>query len=71
MTTTTASEVIVGASTVAWLTTAAGNGFTSRVITSPNGDIAEDRIVSAAGSYSATATLTGNDAWVMQVATFK
>ena len=34
-------------------------------------DIAEDRFVTATGSYSATASLSGSAAWVMQVATFK
>jgi len=70
-TTTTANELIVGADTVATLTTGAGSGFTSRIITSPNGDIAEDRIVKATGSYSATASLNGSGAWVMQMVTFK
>ena len=36
------------------------SGFTSRIITVPDGDLAEDKIVTAAaGSNSATATLTG------------
>jgi hypothetical protein len=59
-----------GTNTVATFTLAAGPGFTSRVITNPDGDIAEDRIVTAATAYSATAPIsTGN--WVMQMATFK
>ena len=37
----------------------------------PDLDIAEDRFVTATGSYSATASLGGSAAWVMQVATFK
>ena len=57
-TTTSANELIFGANTVATLTGAAGNGFTSRIITSPDGNIAEDKVVTAAGSNSATATLT-------------
>ena len=44
-------------------TTGAGAGFTSRVITSPDGDIAEDRVVVAAGTYRATAPTT-RGAWV-------
>ncbi len=48
---------------------AAGSGFTSRIITSPDGDIAEDKIVTTAGSNSATATLNLR-AWVMQMVTF-
>ncbi|MGC1265311.1 MAG: IPT/TIG domain-containing protein [Candidatus Acidiferrum sp.] len=69
-TTTSATELIFGANTVATLTTAAGSGFTSRIITSPNGDIAEDKVVTATGSNSATATVTPAGAWVMQMVTF-
>ena len=49
----------------------AGASFTSRIITTPDLDIAEDRFVTTAGSYSATASLSGSAAWVMQVATFR
>jgi hypothetical protein len=66
-----ANELIFGASFVATGTAAAGTGFTSRVITVPNGDIAEDEIVSAQGSYSATAPLTQSGAWIMQLAAFR
>ena len=66
-TTTSANELIFGANTVATTTAAAGSGFTSRIITSPDGDIAEDKIVTTAGSNSATATLTGSGPWVMQM----
>ena len=68
---TSAHELIIGAGTTAGGFSAAGSGFTTRVITSPDGDIAEDRFVTATGSYSATASLSGSAAWVMQVATFK
>jgi hypothetical protein len=70
-TTTVASELIFGANTVATLTKAAGSGFTSRIITSPNGDIAEDKVVTTAGSNSAAATLSASGPWVMQMVTFK
>ncbi|HEY1904131.1 MAG TPA: IPT/TIG domain-containing protein, partial [Terracidiphilus sp.] len=69
-TTTSANELIFGADLVATLTGSAGSGFTSRVITSPDGDLAEDKTVTAAGSNSATATLNGAGAWIMQMATF-
>jgi hypothetical protein len=69
-TTTSANELIFGANTVATFTAAAGSGFTSRIITSPDGDIAEDKLVTTAGSNSTTATLTGSGPWVMQMATF-
>ncbi len=52
------------------MTTAAGAGYMSRVITSPDGDILEDRVVSATGSYNATAPLSGGS-WVMQVVAFR
>ena len=69
-TTTSANELIFGANMVATTTGAAGSGFTSRIITSPDGDIAEDKLVTTAGSNSATATLNGSGPWVMQMATF-
>jgi hypothetical protein len=68
--TTAASELIVGAGMTGGLFSAAGATFTNRIITQ-DADIAEDRIVTTAGSYSATATLTPSASWVMQVATFR
>jgi hypothetical protein len=68
-TTTAANELIFGANTVA-TTSSVGSGFTSRIITSPDGDLAEDKIVTTAGSNSATAPLSSGP-WVMQMATFK
>ena len=51
--------------------TAASAGFTKRIITSPDGDIAEDRTTSALGSYNATAPLNPAAAWLIQIATFR
>ena len=69
-TTTSAYELIFGADMVATTTKSAGTGFTSRIITAPDGDIAEDKIVTATGSNSATATLGSAGPWVMQMVTF-
>ena len=69
-TTTSANDLIFGADMVSTATLSAGSGFTSRIITSPDGDIAEDKIVTTAGSNSATATLNGSGPWVMQMVTF-
>jgi PKD repeat protein len=69
VTTTAAKELIFGAGTTTGSFSAPGTGFTTRIITTPDADIAEDRTVTATGSYSATATQSGN--WVMQVVTFK
>jgi chitodextrinase len=68
--TTNANDLLFGAATVTSHNTGPGAGFTSRVITSPDGDIAEDRIVTAVGSYSATAPMTSGS-WVMQMVAFK
>lgn len=68
--TTSGSDLILGAGTTSTQFTAAGAGFTSRVITNPFGDIVEDlNGAQAAGPYNAIAPLT-NGAWVMQVAGF-
>src|SRR6266542_2916444 len=69
---TSASNVLlVAGNLVATLTSGPGPGFTSRMITSPDGDIVEDRTVSTAGTYSATAPLTASGFWVMQLVAFK
>jgi hypothetical protein len=51
-------------------TTAAGTGFTARSLY--NGNVIEDRVVSQAGVYGATATETSTSgSWTMALATFK
>jgi len=70
VTTSGLNVLLVGANDVGTVTTAAGAGYTSRVITSPNGSILEDRTVTTAGSYSATAALTSGG-WVMQLVAFR
>jgi hypothetical protein len=71
VTTTVANELTFGADTVFTGNKTPGSGFTTRVITTPDGNLAEDRTVSATGSYSASATLNPSGPWVMQMATFK
>jgi fibronectin type 3 domain-containing protein len=61
------TDLLVGANMVLTSTAGPGSGFTSRVITSPDGDIAEDRLVTATGSYNATAPLSSSGAWIMQM----
>jgi chitodextrinase len=70
-TTTFANELIFGADLTGTHATGAGAGFTSRVITVPDGDIAEDSIVTATGNYTATAPNSGAPPWIMQMATFR
>jgi chitodextrinase len=67
---TSTSALLVGANMVTSSTLRAGTSFTARMITSPDGDILEDRVVSAAGSYSATAPTSGGG-WVMQMVAFR
>ena len=71
VTTTNANDLLVGANLVQTLTTGPGTGFTNRVITSPDGDILEDRVVTATGSYSATAPDSPAGAWIMQMVAFR
>ena len=61
----------LGAGTTADSVQAAGAEYLSRIITSPDGDIAEDQTVTTTGNYTATATNSGADGWVMQMATFR
>jgi hypothetical protein len=69
-TTTNPTDLLVGANIVSSLTTGPGASFTNRVITTPDGDILEDRVVTGIGSYSATAPLTSG-VWIMQMVAFK
>ena len=70
ITTTSSSDLLFAAGMTGAVFTAAGTGFTSRVITAPDGDIVEDGIASSPGSHSATAPLSGGT-WLLQVAAFK
>jgi hypothetical protein len=71
VTTTAAGELIFGAGMTVGGFSAAGTSLTSRIITWPDYDIAEDRSVTTTGNYGATAPLFGAAAWLMQVASFK
>ena len=69
-TTTNATDLIFGANIVVTMTSGPGSGFTSRMLTSPDGDIAEDEMVTTTGSYSATAPLSSGQ-WIMQMVAFR
>ena len=73
ITTTNAHDLLFGANYVdSEVTTGPGPGFTQRILTAPDDfDIAEDEQVTAVGSYSAEAILSGNGNWVMQMVAFK
>jgi chitodextrinase len=69
LSTTAPSELLFAAGMTGVLFTAPGPGFTSRVITTPDGDIVEDTVAASAGSYSAAASLSGGT-WILQMAAF-
>jgi hypothetical protein len=71
ITTTYPSDLLFAANTVKTATTGAGTGFTKRVITLPNRNIAEDRIVSAVGAYRASAPISPAGTWIMQMVAFR
>ncbi len=71
VTTTAPGALIFGAGMTTGGFSTAGTNFATRIITNPDLDIAQDRIVTATGTYNATAPLSGSAAWVMQVATFR
>ncbi|MBB6142854.1 hypothetical protein HNQ77_000798, partial [Silvibacterium bohemicum] len=67
-----ANELILGADTVSSNTTImAGAPFTIRTITSPDSDLAADRLVNVPGSYHSWAPLNASGNWVMQTVTFR
>jgi hypothetical protein len=68
--TTAAADLLVAGNTVQ-SSSIAGSGFTLRLTTSPDGDIAEDKIATTAGTYSASATLSSTSGWVMQAVAFR
>jgi hypothetical protein len=70
VTTTNPTDLLFGANLVQTNTTGPGSGFTQRVLTSPDGDIAEDEMVTATGNYSATAPLNSSQ-WIMQMVAFR
>jgi glucose/arabinose dehydrogenase len=67
-TTTNPQDLIFGAGASSHTVTAAGSGFTSRLTN--YGNITEDKAVTSAGSYNATATQNAS-AWVMHMVAFK
>jgi len=71
LTTTNANDLLFGANIVLTSTSSAGTGYTLRTITNPDGDLAEDKVVSSTGSYHATAPLTAVGSWIMQIVAFK
>jgi hypothetical protein len=68
--TTAATDLLIAANTVGTGTVGAGKGFTQRVLTW-DGDIVEDRVVTATGSYGTSTALQASGGWVMQMVAFR
>lgn len=71
ITTVNPTDLIFAANIVRAQTTGPGAGFTQRLLTRPDGDIAEDEMVTTSGSHNATAPLNEADAWIMQAVAFR
>jgi hypothetical protein len=65
------NDLLVSANYVSTWTIGAGPSFALRLLTSPDGDIAEDSIAATPGSYSASAPLSQAGWWVMQMVAFR
>ena len=70
-TTSAAQEIIFGAGYTLGVFVGGTNGFTTRIITPTDADIAADKSVGTAGTYAATANQVGNAVWVMQGVAFR
>jgi hypothetical protein len=71
VTTTNTVDLLVAGNTVQSLTNGPGANFTQRILTSPDGNIAEDWVVTNIGSYSATAPTLYTAWWAMQLVAFR
>ncbi len=67
--TTNARDLLFGANIVTSSTSGAGSGYTL-VISTPDGDIVEDRMVTSIGSHSASAPISSGK-WIMQMVAFR
>jgi chitodextrinase len=65
-----ASELLFAAGMTSATFTGSGHRYTSEVITVPDGDLVEDAIAPAIGSYRATAPLN-DGTWLLQIAAFR
>jgi len=71
LTTQAAGDLLVAGDMVLTGSPTAGSGYTVRLTTMPDDDIAQDRIAGAPGTYNATAPVVAPNGWVIQVAAFK
>lgn len=65
--TTNYPDLLIAANLVQTTTSGPGAGFTQRLMTLPDGDIAQDEMTTQLGSYSASAPLSSAGPWIMQM----
>jgi hypothetical protein len=70
-TTTSATDLILGTNLGSTVSSGPGSNFTKRLLTTPQGNLVEDRSVSSTGSYSATSSLLPAGNWIMQMVAFR
>lgn len=71
ITTTNDHDLLVAANVVETETDEGDPDYMIRIITQPDGDILEDRLVTTAGTYHATAGTNPSGKWIMQVVAFR
>jgi hypothetical protein len=72
LTTTNAADMLVSCCfCVSQAPSGAGSGYTSRVITTAAAFMAQDRLVTSTGTYTATAPLTASSDWNITIAALK
>jgi hypothetical protein len=69
VTTSNAHDLLFAANVVSFVTTAGSPGFTQRQL--DDGDLVQDREVTTAGPFKATAAQSQSGAWIMQLVAFK
>jgi hypothetical protein len=69
--TSNAADLLVSANTVQTMTAGPSSNATQRLLTYPDGDIAEDRTVSSIGSHGSSTALINPGGWVMQMVAFR
>ncbi len=69
--TSNANDLLLGANYIGAAYVGAGAGYTARLVSNPDGDLVEDQVVAATGSYSATSAQSPSSWWVMQMAAFR
>ncbi len=70
-TTTSSTDLILGTNLGASITSGPGNNFTKRLLSTPQGNLVEDRSVTSMGSYSASSSIFPAGNWIMQMVAFR